>query len=209
VSAPASPRLLLGSPARSAAAQVAVARTPLSERRRISRHRRALGYWAVLIAWYVSIAGSVAIVPQPNVRLVALFVHLASVVVGLGAAVMVEYNGLLWMRGARTVGSVNEAEHTLSFVVWVGIVGLLVSGMLLHPDLSNPLTDLKLLSVLVLALNGVAVTKLANELGRLRPDMPFRRTPPALRRWAVWSGTLSQVAWWTAVIIGMLNTASR
>jgi nitric oxide reductase large subunit len=163
----------------------------------------------VLLAWYVSVAGSVAVEPQPGIRLIALFVHLASVVVGLGAAVMVEYNGLLWIRGTRSVGAVNDAEHTLSFVVWVGIVGLLLSGLFLHPDLANPWTDLKLLAVLVLALNGVAVTNLANEMRRLPPDLSFRRTPGALRRWAVRSGVISQVAWWTAVLIGMLNTASR
>lgn len=209
MTAAATPRTLLGAPAQSAKSRGVSAATPLAERRRISRHRRALGYWAVILAWYVSVAGSVVIEPRSDVRLIALFVHLASVVVGLGAALMVEYNGLLWMRGARTVGAVNEAEHTLSFVVWVGIVGLLASGMLLHPDLTNLVTDLKLLAVLVLALNGVAVTRLVNELQRLRADTSFRRTPPALRRWAIWSGTLSQVAWWTAVIIGMLNTASR
>ena len=182
---------------------------PLDEWRRASRHRRAIGYWLVIAGWYVSVAGSVVIAPAPQVRLAALFVHLASVVVGLGAAVMVEYNGLLWISGRRRVGTVNEAAHTLSFVVWIGIIGLLASGMLLHPDFSKPLTDLKMAAVLLLALNGVAVTKLSNELWRLRPDMPFRRTPRALRRWAIWSGTVSQIAWWSAVIIGMLNTASR
>lgn len=182
---------------------------PLSERRRIARHRRALAYWLVILAWYVSVAGSVALDPMPGIRLIALFVHLASVVVGLGAAVMVEYNGLLWMTGRRSIAAVNEAEHTLSFVVWVGIVGLLASGLFLHPNLDNPLTDLKLAAVLVLALNGVSVTKLANELQRLPPDLPFRRTPLSLRRWAIWSGVISQLAWWTAVIVGMLNTATR
>ncbi len=182
---------------------------PLSERRRIARHRRALAYWGVLIAWYTSVAGSVVLHPVPTVRLLALFVHLASVVVGLGAAIMVEYNGMLWMSGRRGVSAVNEAEHTLSFVVWMGIAGLLVSGLFLHPDLTNPLTDLKLTAVLVLALNGVAVTKLAHELNRLPPGLPFRRTPRALRLWALGSGTLSQLAWWTAVIVGMLNTATR
>ncbi|MDL9977759.1 hypothetical protein [Microbacterium candidum] len=182
---------------------------PLSERRRVWRHRRALAYWGVLFAWTFSVAGSVAIHPLPQIRLIALFVHLASVVVGLGAAVMVEYNGLLWMLGRRRIGAVNEAEHTLSFVVWMGIAGLLASGLFLHPDLGNPLTDLKLAAVLVLSMNGVAVTRLAHELQRLPDDMPFRRTPRALRWWATESGIVSQLAWWTAVIIGMLNTAAR
>jgi len=32
--------------------------------------------------------------------------------------------------------------------------------------------------------------------------------PGRLRAWCVWSAVVSQFGWWTAVLIGMLNTAS-
>ena len=56
-------------------------------------------------------------------------------------------------------------------------------------------------------MNGVAMTRLTAELARLPAGSPFRSMPRRVQLWCVWSGLVSQVGWWTAVIIGMLNTA--
>lgn len=181
----------------------------LIERRRIARHQRAYAYWAVLIAWCVSIWLGTSLQPAVWVHATALFVHLASIVVGLGAALMVEYTGLLWMRGRRPVEKVREMEHTLAVPAWLGIVGLLASGALLELHMDQPRTFLKLLAVLVLALNGVSVSRLGAELDRLPDGTAYASVPARLKRWCVTSGIVSQVAWWTAVVIGMLNTTSR
>ena len=94
-------------------------------------------------------------------------------------------------------------------MAWLGILGLFASGAFLEPNLADPLTVVKMLAVLVVAMNGVAMTRLTAELGRLPARARFAAIPRSLRMWCVWSAVVSQVGWWTAVILGMLNTASH
>lgn len=181
---------------------------PLTERRRAARHRRALAYWGVMLSLFLSLWVGAALVPADWVHLSMLFVHLASIIVGLGAAVFLEFNGLLWMIGRRTLGDLRHTEQSVSALAWFGILGLFFSGAFLEPDLEVPLTAVKMTAVLVVAMNGVAMTRLTADLARLPSAIPFRRVPRRVRLWCVWSALVSQAAWWTAVIIGMLNTAT-
>ena len=182
---------------------------PLAERRRASRHRRALAYWGVMLALYVSLWLGTQLVPQPWLHMVMLFGHLASIIIGLGAAVFLEFNGFLWTIGRRTLGDVRHTEHSVSALAWIGILGLFATGAFLQPDLEQPLPVIKMAAVLLVAMNGVAMTRLTAELSRLPGTIPFRSVPPRVQLWCVWSALVSQIGWWTAVIIGMLNTASH
>lgn len=182
---------------------------PLTERRRNARHRRAVAYWAVALAMFVSLWVGASVAPPEWVRSPALFAHLGSVIVGLGAAVLLETSGLLWMLRRRTLDDLRRVERTVSGLAWLAIAGLLATGAFLQPDLSQPLTALKMLAVLVVAMNGVSTTKLTAELARLPAGVRFGALPGRLRLWCVWSAVVSQAGWWTAVLIGMLSTASR
>jgi hypothetical protein len=182
---------------------------PLIERRRAARRRRAFSYWGVLIAMYLSLWLGSSVVPPEWMHYPALLFHLASVIVGLGAAVLLETKGLLWTVGRRTLGELRQTERTVTPLAWLGIAGLLTTGIFLHPDLTDPLTVLKMTAVLVVALNGVAMTRVAGELARLPATTRFRALPRRLRQWCIWSAVVSQAGWWTAVMIGMLNTAAR
>lgn len=157
---------------------------------------------------YVSLGLGVVLEPPEWLHYGALFVHLGSVIVGLGAAVLLELFGLLWVRGRSDLDDLRRVEPAVTALAWLGITGLLASGAFLEPNLGDPLTDLKMLAVLVVALNGVAMTRLTGELGRLPGRVPFSRLPARLRLWCVWSAVVSQAGWWTAVVIGMLNTSS-
>jgi hypothetical protein len=179
----------------------------LTERRRAARHGRALAYWGVMLALALSLWLGGMLVPPPWIHISMLFVHLASIIVGLGAAVFLEYNGFLWTVGRHSLGDVRHAEHSVSALAWIGILGLFASGAFLQPNLSDPLTVVKMTAVLVVAMNGVAMTRLTGELARLPSHIPFRSVPRRVQVWCVWSAVVSQVGWWTAVIIGMLNTA--
>lgn len=181
---------------------------PLAERRRVRRHRRAVAYWAVGIAWLLSMWMGSQVVPPQWLHYVALFGHLAAVIIGLGAAVLLEAKGALWAMGRRSLADFLRTEHSVTPLAWLGIAGLFGTGVFLEPDLGVPLTALKMLAVLVAAMNGVALTKLTFELQRLPGTARFAMLPPRVRLWSVWSAGLSQLAWWTAVIIGMLNTAA-
>lgn len=181
---------------------------PLTERRRIARHRRSVAYWWVVIGWMLSLWLSTQLVPQEWLHYVMLIGHLGCVIVGLGAAVLLEVNGFLWMRGAASLDHVRRTEPTVTGLAWVGIIGLLATGAFLEPDLGNPLTVLKMAAVLLAALNGVAMTRMTAELHRMHGEIPFDRIPRRMKIWAVWSAIVSQVAWWTAVIVGAVNTAT-
>ncbi|MBS1906236.1 MAG: hypothetical protein JST33_06630 [Actinobacteria bacterium] len=181
----------------------------LRERRRRARRVRAVGYALIMLGWwaalYVGYSGP-AISP---LRGLALFLHLAALTIGLGAAVMVEYAGGLWVIGHGSLRSLLDAEERLAVPAWIGYAGLLVSGAMLSPDPHSPATAMKLAAVLVVGMNGIAVQKLTTELDRLPPDTPFGRAPRRLRVWSIASGALSQAAWWTAVLVGTLNTAAH
>ena len=185
---------------------------PLAERRRASRHRRALAYWGVMIALYVSLWLGTQLVPQPWLHMVMLFGHLASIIIGLGAAVFLEFNGFLWTIERRSLSATCATTERL------GLGGRVDR----HPravrhgcvpatrPLEQPLTVIKMGAVLLVAMNGVAMTRLTAELSRLPGPVPLRLGAASRASCGACGVPLvSQVGWWTAVIIGMLNTASQ
>lgn len=173
------------------------------------RRWRAAGYWAVAIGMYLSLWVGTSVAAPDAWRLPFLFLHLASVIAGLGATVVLDAKALQWVFGRADVSDVVRIEHSVTPLAWFGIAGLLFSGAFLAPDLSQPLTALKMAAVLLAALNGVAIGRLTDELRRIPAGMPFRRVPARMRWWCAGSGVVSQTAWWVAVVIGMMNTAGR
>ncbi|MEI5583510.1 MULTISPECIES: hypothetical protein [unclassified Agromyces] len=178
------------------------------EKRRRRRRLRATAYAGVTLAWALTVWLSTMLAAPEWARMPVLFVHLASLVVGLGAVLMIEWHGLLWATGWSTAREVRQADRTLILPVWVGLGGLLASGALLQPDLAQPLTVVKLVAVLVLSLNGVALTKWTSDLARMPAKAHFRALPRAARIGYLASGAVSQLAWWTAVVIGMFNSTA-
>ncbi|GAA2033011.1 hypothetical protein GCM10009819_16350 [Agromyces tropicus] len=166
-----------------------------------------MAYAAVTLAWALTLVLGAILSPPELVHDIALFVHLASLVVGLGAVLMIEWNAALWATGWSTVRELRQADRTMILPVWIGLGGLLVSGALLSPDLTAPATLLKLGAVLVLSLNGVALTKWTSDLARLPARATFRSLPRRAKFGFVASAVISQLAWWTAVLIGLLNTS--
>ena len=182
--------------------------TTIKARQRRRKLHRAVAYVAIAAGWAAAIYVSTLLVPPPWLHTVALFVHLASVIVGLGAVLMVDWYALLWVTEWRTVRDLRQVDITLKLPIWIGIIGLLTSGALLHPDLGSPLTIVKLGAVLVLSLNGVAITRWTTSLARFPRKTRFNSLPRAARLQFMTSAVISQVAWWTAVVIGMLNSTS-
>ncbi len=128
----------------------------------------------------------------------ALFVHLGSVVVGFGAVLLVDWLGFLWLTGRATLADVLRTAHGAHVPTWAGFAGLLVSGLFLGVP-AGP----KAIAVLVVGLNGIYAGVLLSELSR-------HPTPPtALLTRATAATLISQIAWWTAVILGYLNSRGR
>ncbi|MGW5400691.1 hypothetical protein [Streptomyces sp. NPDC003952] len=139
---------------------------------------------------------------DPALHTAALFAHLASLVVGFGAVLAADYYGLLWATRRCTLAEVVGATSRLHIPIWAGLAGLIVSGMMLEPDLKSPLTLAKLGLVALLTLNGLQAGLLGHRLSA---------APAATPRLLLWGGAtavVSQLCWWGAVTIGFLNTNS-
>ena len=135
-------------------------------------------------------------------RDLALFAHLVSLVAGMGAVLTVDWAGLQWLRGRRSLADVLELTSTAHVLIWLGLAGLVASGAFLSPDLTAVATLTKLGTVLLVALNGVQAHALLHRLQEcLEPG-------PALLRRIAASATVSQACWWTALVIGYLNSRS-
>lgn len=129
---------------------------------------------------------------------VALFVHLGCLVVGFGAVIAVDWMALLWLLGRRSLTEVLGIAGGVHVPIWIGYAGLVLSGVLLSPDLASALTQIKLALVLIIGLNGVLATGLQRHLG----DRHGGRIVLVSAACA----SLSQTAWWSAAIIGFLNS---
>jgi hypothetical protein len=162
--------------------------------RRLAVAAALCGVWG-LACW---VAGHVE--ADPPLHRAALFLHLASLVVGLGAVLRVDWEATLWLMGRRTLADVLRLASGSHTLIWTGLAGLVLSGVLLHPDLDAPLTQAKLAAVLLVALNGVQAHCLQDRLdaSRGRPSAP-------LVLWSSASAGVSQLGWWSATLVGFVN----
>lgn len=135
--------------------------------------------------------------PAPWVHDLALFGHLASLLVGFGGVLFVDWVAALWLVGKRELDDVVSAASDGAAPIWLGYAGLVLTGCLLEPDLENPVTVAKLSLVLVIGLNGA----IALGIHRGMAAGAGSRTMVL----AGVSGTVSQAAWWSAVVIGFVN----
>lgn len=177
---------------------VSAAPRHLRHRRRVPPYRLALA----LVAGWTAMMLAVPHMPDAaGIRPVALFVHLAALVLGMGAVLSLDWFGLMWMLGRQDLISLVRAAQVAHTPIWLGLAGLSLSGVLLTPDTSAPLTVLKLVAVLVVALNGLSAATVQRRLLALEGSTPPRRLLLA----AVLVATISQAGWWTATLVGFLN----
>jgi hypothetical protein len=151
---------------------------------------------AVCVGWYAVIAAARYLPADTALHGTALAVHLLALAVGFGAVLTVDATGLLTLAGRRSTAALLRTAARAEPLIWGGFVALAVSGVVLRPDLGTPLTAVNLVAALVAALNGVWA-------GTLRARVPATGPlPAALVRMAVVSGCVSQLAWWTSILVG-------
>ena len=139
-----------------------------------------------------------------SLHTVALFIHVMSLVVGFGAVLAVDFQAAMWMLGRRRLIDVTRFGAATHALIWIGLGGLVLSGILLHPDLSSTLTRIKLGLVLIIALNGIVAMGVQSKLDQTREQKP----PVGLLIRATVAVMISQGAWWGAAAIGFTNTQS-
>lgn len=179
--------------------------TCLAEARPLETGRRRLpataSYGIVVVVWAASVWASTQLRVDPPLHQWALFAHLAALVAGLGAVLTIDFCGLLWLLGRRSLRQVLVVAGGAHALIWTGLGGLVATGSLLAPDLSQPWTRTKLALVLVLGLNGVQAMAVQRQMDRAGGDPPRR-----LLLRSAGTAVLSQVGWWGAAVVGFLST---
>lgn len=136
---------------------------------------------------------------------VLLFLHLASLILGLGSVLVTDLYGLLWLWDRLRFKQVIRVSGVTSMFIWLGWLGLVLTGipmLIMIGEISN-LTILKLFFVTLVGVNGVGLHFLHQELRAFKedgdvPDIFMFRMIVAL--------SVSQLGWWGAAIIGFLNS---
>jgi hypothetical protein len=159
---------------------------------------RLLGSVIVAIGGLIFL--STVVNPPHWLQVVALFVHLISLVVGFGSVLAVDWYGLLSLTRRVTIGDVLLTAERMTPLIWIGLTGLTISGALLKPDLDSWLVVVKLGCVLGVAIVGVLALSTSRLMERQMPA-PARSL---IRRGMVLAGA-SQTFWWTAVVIGFIT----
>ncbi len=161
----------------------------------------------VCIGWAVVVLLSAALSPAARLRPYALFCHIVFLAVSFGAVLAIAFEGLALLLRRVPVRRVVGLALSLDPLIWLGLAGMCGSGILLDPRMDRPLTMVKLLLVLAVALDGLWARELMREFRRLPAD--DTRVPAPLMRSAVSSAVISQTGWWGAVVIGFLATNAR
>jgi hypothetical protein len=163
----------------------------------------------VVVAWVVAVAlASVTHEPWP-IRRGALFLHLGALIVGFGAVLVVDLHGVLWLIGQRRLGDLVKLSAALHPAIWGGLLVLVGSGLLLGPNLALPRTQIKLILVLVAALNGMWADHLSARLRAQPAGLTAAEVDQRLLLKVMGAGAISQTAWWGATLIGFLATTSH
>lgn len=138
------------------------------------------------------------IAPDAVLHDAALFAHLACLVVGFGAVLTVDWVALLWLAHRCELRDVLRQAGHVHVPIWAGYAGLVVSGVMLEPDLTTPTTQAKIAMVLLIGWNGLLAMWLH---ARLTEDScRFHLGVSTL------TASLSQIGWWGAMLIGFVNS---
>lgn len=145
----------------------------------------------------------------PELHRIGLAVHILALVLSFGTILVVDWLGLLWLLGKVQMHESGRLEAAAKPLIWGGLALLLASGALIDPDLGNPVTVIKLVCVLVLMLNGLGIAPAMHQLLALPPQTRFGELGRRIRMRLLIALTVSQTCWWTAVLIGLVNSTLR
>src|SRR5215207_1462099 len=106
--------------------------TTVSSAPRHLRHRRRVPSQLLamaLVGGWITMMLAVPHVPAADgIRPFALFVHLAALVLGMGAVLSLDWFGLMWMLGRQDLLSLVRAAQVAHTPIWLGLAGLSLSG---------------------------------------------------------------------------------
>lgn len=138
----------------------------------------------------------------------ALFIHLVGVILGFGAVMFVDIVGALWVIRKVTAKQLVWITGIGQKVIWSSVGLLIASGWFLLPEVLSTRTRFKLAAVLILIVNGFFLDRIRKRLDEQK-ESDFWKMPRSFQIQSVVAISLSQLMWWTAIIIGFLNSSSH
>jgi hypothetical protein len=166
------------------------------------RGRTLLLLLAVTALWCLAVLGSTAIDPDRTVRHFFKFVHIMALVLGFGAVLAVDTCGIAVLLGRRSPAFATRVAATVDPAIWAGYVVITLSGLMLSPHLTSVPMWIKLVAALLAGWNGVLARGTMRALLATPRDATLAAVPRSLTVRVLGHAVLSQVAWWTAAIIG-------
>ncbi|MDQ0620011.1 hypothetical protein [Arthrobacter globiformis] len=145
----------------------------------------------------------------PELHRIGLAAHILALVLSFGTILVVDWLGLLWLMGKVHMHESPKLEAAAKPLIWGGLALLLASGALIQPDITNPVTAVKLGCVLVLMLNGLSIAPAMHKMFALPRETRFSELGRRLRLRLLIALSISQACWWTAVLIGLVNSTLR
>lgn len=173
------------------------------------RRRMALLGGLCTAGWLASVLVGHNVDWGPDVHRIGLAMHILALVLSFGAVLVVDWLGLLWLLGRRELRESARLEAAAKPLIWSGLALLLASGALVHPDLRNPVTAVKLSCVLLLMLNGLRICPAMQQSFALPARTRFGEIGQALKLRLLMALGISQACWWTSVLVGLFNSTAR
>lgn len=135
---------------------------------------------------------------------IPLFVHLTSLIIGFGSVIVIDTFGLLWLLKKKSMDEVNKVANVTQRLIWLGWGGLVLSGSFLITikGYVDNLTMLKLFAVAMLGLNGIFLHFIKKSMERQSDQTQVSKL--TMFRIGL-SSTVSQLGWWSALVIGFLH----
>ena len=135
---------------------------------------------------------------------ILLFIHLSGLILGLGSVLVTDLYGLLWLRDRARFPEVVHVSGGTEKFIWAGWGLMVVAGiplLVLKGEIDN-LMFVKLFFVALIGLNGIALHALHK---RVRGYEEGSDVPALVLFRLALSLFVSQLAWWSAMLIGFLH----
>ena len=133
-----------------------------------------------------------------------LFIHLASLILGFGAVLVIDTFGFLWIIKKVKLSFVKQVANVTQPLIWIGWTGLVLTGipLIFMKGGVSGLATIKIFAVLMVGLNGIFLHTIKKSMDALPDELPI---PSIIKFRMTLASFISQAGWWTAIVIGFLN----
>jgi hypothetical protein len=129
--------------------------------------------------------------------------HILSFGFVLGVSAIADKDALSWLRGTKTTLD-HTTLRTYHLMIWAGLASLVITGFILfYPQraflLGNLLFDIKMLFVMILALNALLIGRLMDHA----MERPYAALGTSEKQALFVSGAISVFSWFSAAAIAL------